>query len=237
MKSTNLNSLPIPLDPDWIKDALNHPLPGNEAHSRMSGRAPQTMQIPEGATEAAVMIAIIARPDSIQPSGLAADLRSTGLEIERYNPGLFPLILRPGNQGPHSGQISLPGGKREKGESLKDTALRETEEEIGLNSSKIHVLGKLTPLYIPVSGFAVHPYVGWFDTVPQFKRDPLEVEQILFYDMLRLSSSDYRTVFDFNYNGRSFESPGFKLEDRIIWGATAMILMEFTEHLLSRANQ
>ncbi|MCB1138497.1 MAG: CoA pyrophosphatase [Leptospiraceae bacterium] len=205
----------IPLDPDWMVRALEEPLPGHGAHRKMSVRAPNTMEIPEGAAEAAVMIAFLEDPE----------------------PGGFPLIQRPGNQGPHSGQISLPGGRREAGESLEETALRETEEEIGLPMDKIRVLGSLTPLYIPVSGFAVYPYVGWVSDKVAFRRDPLEVEEILFYDLQRLTDPGFRTVFDFQYNGRPFQSPGFKLEDRIIWGATAMILMELTDHLQSRANR
>ncbi|MBI39307.1 MAG: hypothetical protein CMF59_06885 [Leptospiraceae bacterium] len=246
MKATDGNSGGLILEPDWIREALKAPLPGNAAHMRMSGRTPQTMEIPEGAAEAAVMIAFL--DQSLEREHRLKEFHDSQTntgdrnEAESYmvhsgNPGLFPLILRPGNQGPHSGQISLPGGKREANESLEETALRETEEEIGLNATEIQVLGSLTPLYIPVSGFAVYPYVGWYSRSPEFKRDPLEVDEILFYDMLRLSHPDYRTVYDFSYNGRQFQSPGFRLDNRIIWGATAMILMELTEHLLSRANR
>ena len=256
MKATDRNFASLILEPDWIRQSLQAPLPGNNAHARMSGRAPQTMQIPEGAAQAAVMIAFLDGatdasndpkmhngPDRTMGTGMEQSDSAPesqpgpGTEGSATNPGRFPLILRPGNQGPHSGQISLPGGKREPGESLEETALRETEEEIGLDASRIQELGKLTPLYIPVSGFAVHPFVGWFSDAPRFRRDPLEVDEILFYDLLRLSHPDFRTVFDFSYNGTNFQSPGFKLEDRVIWGATAMILMELTEHLLSIANQ
>tara|TARA_Y100001937_G_scaffold48826_1_gene68031 strand:+ start:63354 stop:64205 length:852 start_codon:yes stop_codon:yes gene_type:complete len=283
-----MSSRTITLNPDWLRNALEAELPGNTAHVRMSGRAPQTMQIPDGAAEAAVMIAFMApasveelyqrRPDpsvilpespdqiiprqnnainsradhsgqiSSHPVEADQDLRQLTNADRRpmstdtlhnpvYDAGLFPLILRPGNQGPHSGQIALPGGKREPDESLTETAIRETEEEIGLDGREIQVLGKLTPLYIPVSGFAVHPFVGWFSGKPDFKRDPLEVDEILFYDLQRLSSPEFRTVYDFRYNGQEFQSPGFRLSERIIWGATAMILMELTEHLQSIASR
>lgn len=210
------------------------------------------MYIPEGAAEAAVLITFLEKPPArkgtdgtlernSEPPYSVGTVESThsgkGIPDLRQEDGVFPLIQRPGNQGPHSGQISLPGGKREKNESLMDTAIRETEEEIGLNSAGIEILGSLTPLYIPVSGFGVYPFVGWYSETPGFRRDPLEVEEILFYDLKRLTDPEFSTVFDFHYNGKPFQSPGFKLEDRIIWGATAMILMELTEHLLSRANQ
>ncbi|MCB1167230.1 MAG: CoA pyrophosphatase [Leptospiraceae bacterium] len=210
----NSSPPPIPIDPDWIAYTLQLPLPGHRAHEKMSRRSPDTMIIPPGAAEAAVLITMF-------PG----------------DAGLFPLIQRPHREGgAHAGQISLPGGKREPGEELSTTALRETEEEIGLDSSRIQLLGALSPLYIPVSGFAVYPYVGWYEGPLDFRPDPAEVDEVLLYDLNRLRDPGYRTIFDFQYRGKDFQSPGFKLDDRIIWGATAMILMEFAEHLQSTGN-
>ena len=131
MKATDRNFASLVLEPDWIRQSLQAPLPGNNAHARMSGRAPQTMQIPEGAAQAAVMIAFLdgATDEARDPKMHRGPDQTMGTEIEQSdstpeskhgpgaevfatNPGRFPLILRPGNQGPHSGQISLPGGTR-----------------------------------------------------------------------------------------------------------------------------
>ncbi|MEZ4679622.1 MAG: CoA pyrophosphatase [Caldilineaceae bacterium] len=97
------------------------------------------------------------------------------------NPSIhLPLILRPTYEGVHSGQVAFPGGGWEEGDAdIVATALREAEEEVGVNRHQIHVLGQLSPLYIYVSNHLVHPTVAWMDHRPHFAPDPHEVAMVL----------------------------------------------------------
>ena len=90
------------------------------------------------------------------------------------------LILRTSDHGVHSGQVSFPGGKKEESDrSLEDTALREAEEEIGIKKNDVKVIGPLSELYIPVSGFLVQPFVGYLNKKPLFYPDKNEVAKLI----------------------------------------------------------
>lgn len=137
-------------------------------------------------------------------------------------------IKRNEYKGPHSGQISFPGGMVELSDpDYAYTALRETEEETGLNRSEIEILGKLSPLYIPVSNFCVEPYVGWMSSIPDFKPDKNEVQYLICALLSELADIKNRKSGKFIYNGQEIVTPHFEIEGEIIWGATAMILNEF----------
>lgn len=140
------------------------------------------------------------------------------------------LIQRPEYNGPHSGQISLPGGKFEDDDkTLVQTALRESYEEIGADPNEIEVLGILTPLHIPVSNYYVQPVVGYFKTSPQFKADLTEVEKILEIRLKDLINPANKSSKEFVFGSLHFDAPVYKPDNLIVWGATAMILSEFVE--------
>jgi len=145
-----------------------------------------------------------------------------------HNNRLFiPLIHRKNYSGPHSGQISFPGGKHEKTDlSMKETALRETFEETGIPAKGIRILGPLTTLYIPVSNFLVYPFVGYFSGDPVFHPDTSEVEEIIPLDIFRLSSMK-PGVMTMEKETTFISAPYFQEGEHKIWGATAMILNEF----------
>lgn len=137
-------------------------------------------------------------------------------------------IRRPDYPGAHSGQISFPGGKQDPEDLNSEmTALRETEEEIGIPAERIKILGKLSRLYIPISHFLVHPYVGWLEEAPEFRPDKEEVRYILevplqdFFDPAIIREKSIITE-----NGL-LEIPFFAIHNEEIWGATAMIMNEF----------
>src|SRR5690349_7039885 len=88
-----------------------------------------------------------------------------------------PLTVRASNLARHAGQISLPGGAADPGETLAETALREASEEIGVDPRDVTVLGELTPVYVLVSGFTLHPVVGVSHTRPRFVASPGEVDE------------------------------------------------------------
>lgn len=129
----------------------------------------------------------------------------------------------------HAGQISFPGGKYEDADSsLQQTALRETEEEVGVPRHAVNMLGKLTELYIPVSNFLVHPYLGIAEDRPQFVPDTTEVKAILEVPFAHLCNPATRqtTHLQLSSNITLKNVPYFNVEGKILWGATAMMVSE-----------
>ena len=127
----------------------------------------------------------------------------------------------------HKGQISLPGGAREEGEQLWGTALRETNEEIGVRAEHIQFIGELTPLFVPVTGFLIHPFVGWVDEEPETSPDPTEVESLFSASVLSLTDQNSCQCEERTIRGHVFDVPYFQLNRKKVWGATSMILSEF----------
>ncbi len=144
----------------------------------------------------------------------------------------IPLIERANYDGVHSGQISLPGGKFDKDDiDLKNTAIRECYEEIGLKD--LEVLGTLSQLYIPVSGFLVQPYIAYsLIQNPQFNQQEREVKKILKLSLQSLLNDSFSKKGIINIDNQlNVKAPYYELEDKKIWGATAMILSELKELL------
>lgn len=142
----------------------------------------------------------------------------------------FPLTKRPEYLGAHSGQVSFPGGKAEPGETVVETALREGEEEIGIRSSDIEVIGQLSEFFVIPSNFLVTPVVGIQRSRPVFSPDPIEVVRVLEGTIGNIIRDDAVAVRDITaariYNLRA---PHFLIDDEIVWGATAMMLNELRE--------
>ncbi|MFC4872376.1 NUDIX hydrolase [Negadavirga shengliensis] len=146
-----------------------------------------------------------------------------------------PFIKRAVYPGAHSGQVSFPGGKWEQTDlDLEATAIRETEEELGVEGSRISVIGELTPLYIPPSNFTVQPFVGFTENEPVFNPDPREVARVI--------SCDFYTLLDYKIRkeklldlkgGAKINAPYFAIANEMVWGATAMILSELLSILES----
>ncbi|RXG16342.1 8-oxo-dGTP pyrophosphatase MutT (NUDIX family) [Leeuwenhoekiella aestuarii] len=141
---------------------------------------------------------------------------------------MLVLILRKTYKGVHSNQVGFPGGKVESFDaSLEETALRETEEEIGVDRNTIEVIKKLTKIYIPPSNFWVQPYIGIVRSKPTFTKEEAEVEAILEVP-LKEFLDDKKVIkqrIDTSY-GTMLEVPAFYLAERVVWGATAMMLSE-----------
>ena len=138
---------------------------------------------------------------------------------------LVCLIKRPVTMKHHAGQVALPGGRIDSGETPLETALRETWEEIGITADKIEILGSLSELFVDVSGFLIHPFVGWLKEKPVFKTNPAEVEKTLLFPLFRFRDKLDETELE-TASGK-LKIPCFHFEGEIIWGATAMILSEF----------
>lgn len=127
----------------------------------------------------------------------------------------------------HSGQISLPGGVVEPGETFEHAALREAHEEIALAPDAARVLGALTPIDIPVSGFRLHPIVAAAPMRPAMQPSDGEVARILEIAIEELLDPSHLATAVRNRDGRNVTVPAFHVGGVEIWGATAMILAEF----------
>lgn len=142
------------------------------------------------------------------------------------------LILRKKYKGVHSAQIGFPGGKLEVGETKEEAAIRETEEEVGVNQEDIKVLKQLTQIYIPPSNFYVQPFIGICDTTPIFTKQDDEVEALLevhindFLNDAHMITKTVSTAYDV-----SVDVPAYKLNGHSVWGATAMMLSEVKDLL------
>ncbi|MEJ2753476.1 MAG: NUDIX hydrolase [Candidatus Promineifilaceae bacterium] len=133
----------------------------------------------------------------------------------------------------HAGQISFPGGRKEAAETLLDTALRETEEEVGIAAAELEILGALTPIYIPPSDYEVHPFVAWFNNgrLPEFNPAPWEVAEIIEVPLAELLDPAVRIEELWEIRGQKVLVPFFAVQDHKVWGATAAMLSEFIERL------
>jgi len=190
----------------WI-DILSHQLPGEKAQRRMAPAFRGETISPENPVPAAVLALFY-----------AADKETRLVFIKRNE-----------YDGPHSAQVSFPGGAWEAADrSLEETALRETREEIGV-TGPIEILGSLTPLHIPVSNFMVHPFIGWTREHPVFHPDPSEVQYVIEAGLDVLLDPSNRGSETIYHHDRSIEAPFYRVGKEKIWGATAMMLSEILE--------
>ena len=144
------------------------------------------------------------------------------------NPGLV-FTERRSDLKRHAGEISFPGGRRDEGEDLLETALREAEEEIGLSRDNVEVAGALPPIGTFVTNYKVHPFVGLIDHGLQFEPNPAEVESVLVasFEDLDAAYAKRRLV----RRGVPIKTDTYLIGDKLIWGATARILADLFERL------
>ncbi len=148
----------------------------------------------------------------------------------------FLLTLRREDLPDHPGQVSLPGGALDEGETVEAAALREAAEEIGAVPSGILILGRLTPIHIPVSNFILHPVLGWSEQRHAWRKEEREVERILEIPLAALQAPSARRTEERSFAGGFKQVPYFALEGEKIWGATAMVLAEFLDLLDRRES-
>jgi 8-oxo-dGTP pyrophosphatase MutT (NUDIX family) len=138
----------------------------------------------------------------------------------------FPLTQRTDRLENHKGQISLPGGAREGNESLQETALRETCEELGVCPDDSNVLGSLTPLFVPPSGFLISPFVAYSEAQPTFEPDVIEVAELIQVPLNLLLDPSTVVRETWQIQSAPVEVPFFHIYGHKVWGATAMVLSE-----------
>ena len=197
-----------------VRDALDDPGPRPDTHSPLAPQPRSGWQagvIPTGSRVAAALVLLY-------PIGRRVHL---------------VLTRRTATLGQHAGQVSLPGGTVDGDETVEAAALREAQEEIGLKTADLRIIGRLSPLYIPVSNFALHPVVAVSDTRPTLVPAAAEVAHILEIPLDELLDPA-RLRHGRRWRGdQAITVPYFELHGERVWGATAMVLGELI-HLLSR---
>jgi 8-oxo-dGTP pyrophosphatase MutT (NUDIX family) len=195
----------------FLSKELANNLPGEQAHAEM---APTN------------------RPLSSFARSTSADYRESAVSIIFQANTLATdilLIQRPSYNGVHGGQVSFPGGKRDpEDKNLFYTAIRECREEIGVNLSEDQFIGLLTPVFIPISKFDVLPHVFVLENEVEFTPDEREVESIFSINVEALLEEKHRKKVSIpNQNGTTLRNiPCFEINNKIIWGATALMLNE-----------
>lgn len=193
-----------------LRARLREPLPGQPAQLAMAPQhrmEPELLRVEGKRCREAAVLALL------YPAGRTPTL---------------VLTVRHGDLEEHAGQIALPGGARDVGEVLSTTALREAREEIGIHPEAVELLGKLTPLYIPPSGFCVYPFVATVTEEPDFLPAPYEVTELIALPVRALLNRDHRKRERRIVRGQEMIVPYFHVGCYEIWGATAMILSEFS---------
>lgn len=195
---------------EQLRIELRKELPGPKVQLRMAPGIRLQSKIKTSAKKAAVLILLYPNEQSF----------------------FTVFIKRTKYLGIHSGQISLPGGKMEKNDfDIAATALREAEEEIGINRNDVEILGYLSQLLIPVSNMLVYPVIGYIPRRPGFYTHPGEVAELIetsIEEFLRpevVQNKIEKILFT------KAVVPFYNIHGNHIWGATAMIISEFTELL------
>jgi 8-oxo-dGTP pyrophosphatase MutT (NUDIX family) len=195
---------------DTLRDRLAGTLPGLEAQLRFMPTPP--------------------RNSGWKPGEFPSDARiAAGLLLVYPGPRgpSIPLTVRASGLRRHAGQVSLPGGATDPGETLAQAALREAHEEIGVDPARVRILGELTPVHVLVSGFTLHPVVGITDERPAFALAEHEVEEVIEVSIDDLQDASTIRHGTRTREGIAIEYPYFDLMGHQVWGATAMILGEF----------
>ena len=141
----------------------------------------------------------------------------------------LPLIRRPMHEKNHPGQIALPGGAMEENETLENTALREAFEEVGIIPESVEIIGKMTPLPVPVSKYLISPFIGIAKHEPKWNINKQEVDELIILKFKDLIDSNNGYYEDWDLNGNTIRVPIFKVMNKEIWGATAAVLSELID--------
>jgi 8-oxo-dGTP pyrophosphatase MutT (NUDIX family) len=192
-----------------LRERLAGTLPGLDAQRRFMPTPPRTGWKPgEFPSDARIAAGLLLLYPGARGASIALTVRASGLRR-------------------HAGQVSLPGGATDPGETLAQAALREAHEEIGIDPATVRILGELTPVHVLVSGFTLHPVVGLTHARPTFTPAAHEVETVIEVSVEDLKDASSIRQGSRTREGVAIEYPYFDLMGHHVWGATAMILGEF----------
>jgi len=191
-----------------LEERLKEPLPGTSAHLITKVQSKIEFNFPESSKDAKkASVLILLFPDS---NNIHFFLTQRTLSVEH-----------------HKGQISLPGGTCEKNEKTINTALRETEEEIGVDKNEVEIIGELTPFFTPTSGFIIHPFIGWCNRRPKTNKQTDEVHALFSASLSQLLNDQILELENWNLRGYEAKVPFYNFDGHKVWGVTAAILSEF----------
>lgn len=198
-----------------IKQKLNRDLPGLSSHLKMA------------------------------PANRIHELKNSEMQIKTAKKSAVMILLYPHNNqlkvvfirrsfyvGIHAGQIAFPGGRYEEFDiEIKNTALREIEEEIGIHSDNIEVIGRISDIYVPPSNFLISVFVGYLNGKPQYKIDEREVNEIIEIDLSEFFQENLVDNKEFVVPSSSISvlAPYYKVGNIELWGASAMVMSEFLD--------
>ena len=196
----------------FLQSRLQNPLPGRESQLKMAPKPVaegelRKMKPPDDAYRSSVLVLLFPNEEG---------------EIE------LTLTLRTKDIN-HGGQISFPGGGAEEGESVDETALREAQEEIGINPKTVSIIGTLSELYVNHSNNRVTPVVGFMEKRPEFILNPNEVEELFTVELDSLLHKKNLTVEDWDLQTQKYRGPYWDVHRVPLWGATAMMLRELLD--------
>lgn len=196
-----------------LQERLQKPLPGRHAHEKLKPILPKGSRFKDLDRSTARYGGVLL------------------LLYQKQGEWYFPLIQRPTYDGIHSGQVAFPGGRREDADSsLIATALRESFEEVGTSTQKVKVIGSLSEFFVAASNHLVLPVVGLYPEVPKFLPDPREVDHIIEAPLSQLMDHTVLKQKEIQVaSGYRLVSPYYEIENKVVWGATAMILGEFVQ--------
>jgi 8-oxo-dGTP pyrophosphatase MutT (NUDIX family) len=193
-----------------LKRQLKSRLPGSVSHNKMlpPGRILNVPSDQINYHESAVLILLFPCQNQIQ----------------------LCLIRRPATMKNHAGQIAFPGGKREKNDAdLVQTALREAQEEIGVDRETIEIFGIMSSVYVQISDFLITPVLGWLNEKPKIVIDKSEVDEVILVSLEELTDHLNRCDREMETKTGRIGVPGYEINGSFIWGATAMILAELID--------
>lgn len=198
-------------------------------------RIRQALELPDFDIEAAQSKMMPSARGRQRPPELSGQPRQGGVLVLNYlRDGQTYLVLtkRRDDLNSHAGQVSFPGGRREIGESLRATALREAQEEVGVDPGAVKILGELSSLYIPPTDYEVHPFVAWYDGGrPLFIPQVREVAEILEVPLDYLQDPANQAWETWELRGYEVQVPFFVVQQHKVWGATAIMLSEYLARL------
>lgn len=197
-----------------LKNRLNNELPGDLAHQKMmSYNRPLASEVKRNKAYRESAVLILFYPINEIPHVV--------------------FILRQSYDGVHSAQVGFPGGKKEETDrDLVQTALREANEELKIIDKEVFIIGELSELYVPPSNFLISPFIGYTNTRPTFVKDEYEVAEIIEVPIHDILGNEYLTTTTISLpNGAKLKVPCFQFNNRIVWGATAMIVQELIDLL------
>jgi len=206
-----------------IKENLKSELPGINSWNRMAVKPINDSNIDN---ERIIRYEKLLSKDELNEMKQAAVLVCFFKKNGEYH---LPLIRRPMYEKNHPGQIALPGGAMEENETLDNTALREAFEEVGIIPENVEIIGKMTPLPVPVSKYLISPFIGVAKHEPKWNINKQEVDELIILKFKNLIDSDNGYYEDWNLNGNMLRVPIFKVGNKEIWGATAAVLSELID--------